>query len=277
MTRKILNFFKAVLSGCLGAVLFFILSILVFSIVKIIFLLQNRNLFLSQYNIGAIIVAFLLVGFIFGALSYAKKNTYYKIFRLIPERFWLNGVIALVFSFIAYFLVKANYGIVLRFWPFVLLFIAFLILFYGFSAVTMHIYKAYPFTRTARRKTTFRDWILFVFLNPVFICIYLLIFGSVVYGSLFIPCGVSIVGVDRNINTANTVSLDIQQGEKLLSIDGISMNSLHDVRDYMNSLKTTKEVMVETPDRIYYVKTYADNGQRYMGLILKEDICRRIY
>ncbi len=274
-TRKLLQFFKTIVSGIIGAVLLLILGLLLFAIVKVIYLVQQNNLLLSPYTIGIILFIFVIIGFVWGVTSFLKKNSLYKIFRWTSARFWIAAMLALLFTIIAYFIAKGTYAITLGFWQFVIMLIILYFLCYGFSAVAVHIYTAYPFTHMARRKTTFKDWLFLVLFNPIFILLYLWLFSIVAYNSMYVPCGVSIVGVDRNVNTINTASLDIVAGQKLISIDNVPIHSLQDVRDYMNSLTTTKEVIVETPSTFYYVKTYEEGSRRYMGLVLTEDICKR--
>jgi PDZ domain-containing secreted protein len=86
-----------------------------------------------------------------------------------------------------------------------------------------------------------------------------------------------VIGVDKNIYTGNTRHLGINSDDRVIAIDGVAITSLQDVKDYMNSLESTKEVNVETLNTTYFVKTYQVDGKRYMGLLLKEQICPREY
>jgi PDZ domain-containing secreted protein len=88
-----------------------------------------------------------------------------------------------------------------------------------------------------------------------------------------VPCGVSVIGIDKNAYTGNTRNLGISPDDRIIAIDGVNVVSLQEVRDYMNSLDVTKEVTVETVNKTYLVKTYQIDGKRYMGLLLKEEVC----
>ena len=44
-----------------------------------------------------------------------------------------------------------------------------------------------------------------------------------------------------------------------------------------DNLETTKEVVVETDKSIYYIKTYNEGANRYMGLLLAQAYCERKY
>ena len=99
----------------------------------------------------------------------------------------------------------------------------------------------------------------------------------VVYNSVYVPCGVSVIGIDKNVYTSNTRNLGISANERIIAIDNVKITSLQDVREYIASLESTKEVSVETTKNIYLVKTYQVDDKRYMGLLLKEQVCNREY
>ncbi|MFA5797210.1 MAG: hypothetical protein WC916_04200 [Candidatus Woesearchaeota archaeon] len=276
-TRKFIHLSKTFLAGLIGAVLFAIIGLFAFSLLKLFYLLSQKNLLISKYTILAVFAILALVGFVYGTISFAKRNRYYDIFSMSVGRIVVTILIACVMTVIGYLLLKSQFSLALRFWPVLVIFAVFCVLLYGFSAVAVSIYNSYPFTRVARKRTHARHWILLTLLNPIFILLYFWLFGLIAYNALYAPCGVSIAGVDSNVYTANTRALGITLGEKLLTIDGVRVSSLQDVRDYMNNLRSTKEVLVETPTNIYYIKTYEENGKRYMGLLLREDTCKRVY
>jgi len=154
-------------------------------------------------------------------------------------------------------------------------FFASFILFYAFSALisNIHHHVAKKQHKKIKKSTIF----LAIVFNPIFVLIYLWLFSMVVYNSIYVPCGVSVIGVDKNIYTGNTRNLGITPDDRIIAIDGIRIISLQDVREYLGSLQSTKEVTVDTVNKTYLVKTYKVDGNRYMGLLLKEQVCERSY
>ena len=264
------------IAGGIGAVAFFIFSLIAFTVVKLVYRLSDKGLHMSKYNIGAVVAIFIILGFIYGAICYNKRNYYYRLFKTHWSIFLINLVFSAGFAFITYILLKYQFKLSLGVDSFIIVFIVYFILYYLFSALFYHAYIAY--NSTPAKKSSFKksNWVYIILFNPVFVALFFFIFMAVVYDAIYIPCGVSIVGVDHNINTMNTQNLQIQYGQKLISIDGQPMYSMDQVKYYLNSIESTKEVVVETQDHIYYIQTYDVDGQRYMGLILKEDICRRV-
>jgi hypothetical protein len=155
-------------------------------------------------------------------------------------------------------------------------FVVTFVLFYAFSALISNIHH-HVTDKKRRHKLKKSTIALAIIFNPIFVLIYLWLFSMVVYNSVYVPCGVSVVGVDKNVYTGNTRNLDISPDDRIIAIDGHRIISLQDVRAYMNSLESTKEVQVETVNNTYLVKTYSVDGKRYMGLLLKEEACPREY
>jgi hypothetical protein len=42
-------------------------------------------------------------------------------------------------------------------------------------------------------------------------------------------------------------------------------------------MDSTKQVALETESSIYYIRTYEIDGNKYMGLLLKQEYCKREY
>ena len=145
------------------------------------------------------------------------------------------------------------------------------LLMYPFCALTSTYFTIKRFKKHSKRN------FLTILFNPIFVMIYFWLFIIVAYNSVYVPCGVSIMGVDNNRFTVNTQSLDISFGEKLLKIDDAEVKSLNDVRNYINGLEMTKEVVVETEKGIYYIKTYNQGSNKFMGLLLSQAYCERQY
>ena len=266
--KKIKNFLKTILSGLIGAGIFFMLSIIAFAIAKIVFLVLRRDLIISRYNIIAGILLFVIFGFAYGMSSYIKKNSYMKTMTPGWKNITIDVIISLVFTIITYIILKHRYYIMLRAKSAIVVFAFFLIVFYTFSALLVQISKP---PRTHKHKK--RNIVLAILFNPIFIMIFLGLFIAIIYNSLYVPCGVTIVGTDKNQNTINTQRLEIKEGERIINIDSITITSLQDVRRYISSLKTTKEVILETENNIYYIRTYTEDHNRYMGLLLKQEYC----
>jgi heme/copper-type cytochrome/quinol oxidase subunit 2 len=266
--KRLKEFLKTILSGLIGAGIFFMFNIIAFGIAKIVFIIQKRDLIITRYNIVATILLFVLFGFAYGMSSYIKKNSYRKTMTPGWKNITIDIVISLMFTIITYIILKQKYYILLNAKSSLLVFALFLVLFYAFSALLTQIAKP---PRTHKHKK--RNIVWAILINPIFIMIFLGLFITVIYNSLYVPCGVTVVGVDKNINTANTQELDIKTGEKILKLDDTKINSLQDVKRYIASLKTTKEIVLETENNIYYIKTYQSENNRYMGLLLKQEYC----
>lgn len=266
--KKMKEFLKTIFSGLIGAGIFFMFSIIAFGTTKIIFLILKRDLIITRYNILAGILLFVLFGFAYGMSSYIKKNSYRKTMTPGWKNITIDVIIALVFTIITYIILKQRYYILLKTRSVLLIFALFLVLFYAFSALLVQIAKP-PRTHTHKKRNIF----LTILVNPIFVIIFLGLFITVIYNSLYVPCGVTVVGTDKNVNTANTQELDIKTGEKILTIDDVKITSLQDVKRYISSLKTTKEIVLETENNIYYVRTYRSENNRFMGLLLKQEYC----
>lgn len=265
------RFFKKVTAGLIGADVFLLIGVMVFALIKIAYILMQKDLLISKYTIGLVIAAFLLLGFIYGVRSYNKKNINNKLFRLNWINFWMTLLVSLVFSLGAYLILREGFSNDIGIRSFVSMATILAFLMYPFCALL----STYFMLKRFKNKTK-RNILTFLF-NPLFVIIYFWLFVIVLYNSVYVPCGVSIVGVDYNKYTANTKNLGITFGERMLKIDDVSINSLNDVRTYINSLETVKEVVVETENNIYYIKTYSEGNKKYIGLLLSQAYCERKY
>lgn len=265
------RFFKKFIAGIVGADIFLTLGILVFALVKLFYILSKKDLLISKYNIVITIAIVLLLGFTYGIRSYVKKNNNSKIFKLNKINFFLTLMIALVFSLATYIILKEGFNNDIGVKSVLGMTLLLIMLMYPFSALisTYLIHK--------KNKKSAKQKILVVIFNPIFIMIYFWLFIIIVYNSIYVPCGVMILGVDHNKYTSSTKNLDIPAGRLLISIDNTQITSLNDVKNYINGLESTKEVFVETEDNIYYIKTYVNGNTKYMGLLLKQVYCERKY
>lgn len=265
------RFFKKLVAGLIGADILVVIGIMVFALIKLVYVIIQKDLFISKYLISTVFALLIIVGFMYGIRCYKKKNINNKLFKLTWVNFWMTIMMSLVFSLAAYLILKEGFNNALGTWSFGLLLIILAFLLYPFAALlsTYFVQK--------KSKKIFKRGFLAIILNPVFMLIYFWLFVIVVYHSMYVPCGVSVLGVDNNANTINTQNLDITSGERILKIDNTEIMSLNDVKRYINSLDSTKEVAVETNSSIYYVKTYMQGNNRYMGLLLSQAYCERIY
>jgi len=248
------------------------ISVMLFAFLKIVYMIISKDLLLSKYTIAAALAAFIVIGFIYGVRAYKKKNHHYKMYTMTGKNFLINLVLTLIFT--GYFWYVLRNRIIPSNTIYIFFFVAF-ILFYAFSALISNIHHHVTKKQHKRiKKSTIAFAIIF---NPIFVLIYLWLFSMVVYNSVYVPCGVSVIGVDKNAYTGNTRNLGIASDDRIIAIDDIKVISLQDVREYMNSLQATKEVKVDTVNNTYYVKTYSLDGKRYMGLLLKEEACPRQY
>jgi len=274
MSKKSKTFFKSLLSGIIGAGIFLMLGIFAFAIAKIIYLIIDKDLLLSKFNIISILALFMFVGFIYGISSFIRKNSYRKLLKLTWTNFLTDLIISVVLSFIGYLILRYSLNIGIGIKSLILGIIVLFITCYLFSAILAN----YLTPKRLRIKThKARNMVFFILFNPIFIIIYLWLFSLVAYNSIYVPCTVSIIGIDKNPYTANTLSLGLTSGEKLLSIDNVKINSLQDVKSFTAGLSSTKEVTIETDKGLYYIQTYEVDGKRYMGLLLTQDYCEREY
>ncbi len=274
--KKTLYFLKSLLAGAIGTAIFFLLAIFSFALVKIIYFIFGNDLLISKYNITLVFAIFMIFGFIYGINCFVRRNHFYNIFKVSWTDLMIDGVLSLLFSFVIFLLFKHSFKLQFTYKGYILLFALLFVLFYVFSAVFLKLYECIKKPKKTKYKKSM--WFYAVAFNPLFVLAYLFLFGLVVYNAFFIPCNVTVAGVDTNIYTANTAGLEIKSGEIILSIDGTEINSLQDVRAYIDSLDVTKEVLVETNKKMYYIKTYKDeDGERHIGLTLTQQICKKDY
>jgi len=248
------------------------LGVMFFALWKIVYIVLNKDLLLSKYVIAAVMAGFIIMGFIYGTLAYKKKNQHYKTYTMTGKNFLINLVLTIIFTGYFWYVLRNR---VIPSSTIYIFFVAAFILFYAFSALISNIH--HHVIKKQRHKIKKSTIFFAIIFNPIFVLIYLWLFSIVVYNAIYIPCGVSVIGIDKNAYTGNTRNLGISPDDRIIAIDGIKIISLQDVRDYMNSLDVTKEVDVETVNKTYLVKTYQIDGKRYMGLLLKEQVCPRQY
>lgn len=266
------KFFIRLFHGIKGSAIFFMFGVMLFALVKLGYIIASKNLLLSKYILAAVMFGLIIIGFIYGMIAYNKKNHHYKVYSMNKKNFIIN--LSLTILFTAYFWYVLRNKVVPSNTLYIFFFGAF-ILFYAFSALISNIHHHISKKQHKKiKKSTIAFAIIF---NPIFVLIYLWLFSMVVYNSIYVPCGVSVIGIDKNVYTSNTRNLGITANERIIAIDSHQITSLQDVREYMNSLESTKEVAVETTDKTYFVKTYQMDGKRYMGLLLKEQVCYREY
>lgn len=270
--RKVKKFFGSIFHGLKGSAIFFMIGVMFFAIWKLIYIIISKDLLLSKYTIGWVMAAFIVIGFIYGIIAYRKKNQHYKTYTMTRKNFIINLVLTLIFTGYFWYVLRNR---VIPSNTIYLFFAVAFILFYAFSALISSIHHSISKKKGHKiKKSTIFFAVIF---NPIFVLIYLWLFSTVVYNSIYIPCGVSVIGVDKNAYTGNTRNLGISPDDRIVSIDGVMVDSLQDVRNFMNGLEVTKEVKVETLSNTYFIKTYQVEGRRYMGLLLKEDVCLRQY
>jgi hypothetical protein len=260
---------KALFSGIVGASILFLLCTLIFSLIKIIYLVANKDLLISRGNIALVTVILVLIGFIYGIRSYLKGNTYTKSLALNWNNFLLDFIISAIIAFIVFIILKYIYRAALPLYALLLFFIIGIILFYPFSGFVSFLLLK----QKAQHRVRNKYWAFI--LNPVFVVIYLWLFGMILYNAVYVPCAVTILGVDKNPFTANTINLGIPYGSRLVSIDNNPIVSINEVKSYLSSMESTKEVSIETEDQIYHLKTYMVEDKRLTGLLLKQEYCAR--
>jgi len=271
--RKLKKFFNNIFHGLKGSAIFFMLGVMFFAFWKIIYMVLSKDLLLSKYIISAVMAAFIILGFIYGIIAYRKKNNHYKMYTMTGKNFIINLILTLIFTGYFWYVLRNR---IVPSNTIYLFFVATFVLFYAFSALISNIHHHIT-NKRRRHKLKKSTIVLAIIFNPIFVLIYLWLFSMVVYNSVYVPCGVSVIGVDKNVYTGNTRNLGITPDERIIAIDGVNIVSLQDVREYMNSLESTKEVAVETLNNTYLIKTYSVDGKRFMGLLLKEEACARAY
>jgi hypothetical protein len=271
-SRAIKKFFGTIFHGLKGSAIFFMIVVMLFALLKIIYIIASKDLLLSKYTIATIMAALIVIGFIYGMMAYRKKNRHYKMYTMTKKNFAINLILTVVFTTYFWYILRNK---IIPSSTIYIFFVAAFILFYAFSALISSIHHHVSKRQHHKiKKSTIFFAIVF---NPIFVLIYLWLFSTVVFYSLNVPCGVSVIGVDKNAYTGNTMHLGISPDDRIIAIDNVKIVSLQDVKDYMNSLESTKEVTVETVNNTYLIKTYQIDGQRYMGLLLKEQVCPRQY
>ncbi|GIU69317.1 MAG: hypothetical protein KatS3mg002_0553 [Candidatus Woesearchaeota archaeon] len=265
------RFFKRIAAGIIGADIFLIFAIMLFAFIRVLFLIIQKDVSISKYNLAVILFAFLILGFLYGIKSYDKRTVNSKLFKINKVNFWITILVALVFSLAINIILKEGLRIVLEINNLVLLILIMILLMYPFCAILSSYFILKKFKNKTKRIA------MLLILNPLFIIIYFWLFMSVVYSSIYVPCGVSIIGVDNNRYTISTKNLELPLNEKIIKIDDKEIKSLNDVRSYLNNLESTKEIMIETDTRIFYLKTYSIGNRKYMGLLLKQEYCEKKY
>ncbi len=270
---KLRKLFSNIFHGLKGSAIFFMIGVMIFAFIKMIFMIMFKDLLLSKYTIAWVMAAFVVTGFIYGTIAYRKKNHHYKIYTMTGKNFIINLILTVIFTGYFWYVLRNK---IIPSKTIYLFFVVTFVLFYAFSALISNIH--YHITDAKRRNKLKKSTVfLAIIFNPIFVLVYLWLFSMVVYNAAYIPCGVSVVGVDKNIYTGNTRNLGISSEDRIIAIDNHKITALQDVREYMNSLEATKEVRVETLNNTYLVKTYSVDGKRYMGLLLKEEVCSREY
>ncbi|MGV8086770.1 MAG: hypothetical protein ACP5N1_04010 [Candidatus Woesearchaeota archaeon] len=271
-SRKIKNFFNNIFHGIKGSAIFFMIGVMFFAFYKIIYIVISKDLLLSKYTISAVIGGLIILGFIYGVIAFRKKNHHYKMYTMTKKNFIINLVLTLIFTGYFWYVLRNR---IIPSNTIYLFFIGAFILFYAFSALISNIH--HHISKKQHKKIKKSTIFFAIVFNPIFVLIYLWLFSMVVYNSVYVPCGVSVIGIDKNVYTSNTRNLGITTDERIIAIDNINIKSLQDVRAYISSLESTKEVTVETTKNIYLIKTYQVDNRRYMGLLLKERVCVRQY
>jgi len=248
------------------------LGVIFFALWKLIYIILAKDLLLSKYIIAATIAALIIIGFIYGMIAYNKKNHHYKVYTMTGKNFIINLTLTIIFTGYFWYVLRNK---IIPSNTLYLFFCGAFILFYAFSALISNIH--HHITKKQHKKIKKSTIFFAIVFNPIFILIYLWLFSMVVYNSVYVPCGVSVIGIDKNVYTSNTRNLGISANERIIAIDNVKITSLQDVREYIASLESTKEVSVETTKNIYLVKTYQVDDKRYMGLLLKEQVCNREY
>lgn len=275
--KKISYFFKSLFSGIIGSAIFFLLAIMTFAITKLFFIIINRDLIISKYNMSAVFAIFLIFGFIYGINCFVKKNYFKHFFKPTWITLLIDAVLSGVIGFCIYIFLKNYIKLAIGIKEFFIIFVFFFVLNYVFSTSLVRVFEIIT---KAKKKTKFKKtaWTLAILFNPIFILGYLILFSLVIYNSIYVPCNVVILGVENNQYTAELQDLDIKQGEILISLDGNKINSLQNVKDYINSLDVTKEIQMETNKKIYFIQTYkTSDGERHLGLTLAQNICKKDY
>ncbi|MGV8141249.1 MAG: hypothetical protein ACP5NW_02280 [Candidatus Woesearchaeota archaeon] len=270
--RAFKKFFNNIFHGLKGSAIFFMIGVMIFAIWKIVYIIASRDLLLSKYFIAGVMAAFIIAGFIYGVIAYRKKNHHYKMYTMTGKNFLVNLILTLIFT--GYFWYVLRNKIIPSNTIYLFFGVSF-ILFYAFSALISNIH--HHIAKKQHKKIKKSTIFFAIIFNPIFVLIYLWLFSMVVYNAIYVPCGVSVIGIDKNVYTGNTRNLGITPDERIIAIDGNEVTSLQDVRLYMNNLEVTKEVTVDTVDKTYLIKTYQVDGKRYMGLLLKEEVCSRKY
>ncbi len=261
--KKTLTIVKGIVAGLIGTILMLILGTTIFALLQGISTLTNWELTMSGYNIIVTLVVFGILGFVYGIISFRKKNYHYKIYRPTVK----NIVLTLIVSGILTWIITIAPIITNASWKeiWAMLFLGT----YIFCSIIVYLFSLKKKDLRRVRKSTYIIGLIF---NPVFIIIFITLFNQLVFTTLYTPCGVVILGTDKNVHT-DTWNVEVLPGEHIVSIDGRAMNSLRDVRTYISDLPTTKEIQLETETNIYYLKTYMQDDERYMGLVLKQDFC----
>lgn len=271
-SRKIKNFFNNIFHGIKGSAIFFMIGVMFFAFYKLIYIISSKDLLLSKYFISAVIAGLIIIGFIYGIIAFKKKNHHYKMYTMTKKNFIINFILTLIFTAYFWYVLRNR---IIPSNTIYLFFIGAFILFYAFSALISNIH--HHISKKQHKKIKKSTIFFAIVFNPIFVLIYLWLFSMVVYNSVYVPCGVSVIGIDKNVYTSNTRNLGITADERIIAIDNVNINSLQDVRTYISSLESTKEVAVETTKNIYLIKTYQVDNRRYMGLLLKEQVCTRQY
>ncbi|MEM4637703.1 MAG: hypothetical protein QXK76_01585 [Candidatus Woesearchaeota archaeon] len=263
------RFFRKLSTALGSAALFFTISIILFGIIKATYLLLKKDLFISKYTIAGTIFIFIILGIIYGIKSASKKNKYSKTISINKINFLMTLFVSITFTLGAYLIISEGFKTYISLKTLIGIFIILTVLMYPFCAIFSLI--------ISQKKTAKKNYVFLILFNPLFIVMFFLIFTTLIYNSIYVPCGVIIKGIEENKNTINTKNLEIKSGEILQKIDDKEIKSISEVKKYLENIETTKEIQIETEKNIYYIKTYEENNNKKTGLILSQAYCERKY
>ena len=270
------NLVKNIFSGFLGSIIFYEILIVIFSMLYVSLFIRTE-FYPDVFGIIFIVLGWLtiIVGFILGFKTRAKKNRYYKIFTPNKIKIIMSFLISFFLLIILYLISNKEYPFILTTnfipvdiaigFPLAVLFYAVLI--YPFGSLCYYLYKF-------KKKELKLFWLvlLLILLNPIFVILSVSISPLIEFSTLNEPCGV-LVDSFTEISPAREAGLQI--GEIIIQIDEAKINSIKDLSNYFDKINYPKEIEIITEEKVYQFKLVKDtNKDKYvMGVNLKQEFC----
>jgi hypothetical protein len=213
--------------------------------------------------IGHNFVRFIVIiaGITIGLKFYKEKSRWSGIFHPSKDKVLLSLTLSVCLLAVVLFM-QSNRPINLLTSVFHL--ISYSIAFYPFSALCSYAYH----NKGIIGKNIKAPLLLLVLLNPLFIFLALSMEMVITYQ----PCGVAISAF-TGLSPAKSVGM--QEGEVIVRINDQKINTISDLKDYMDAYEPDKVLAIHTRTNSYFVRPELQEGRYIIGVNLSQIRCPR--